>query len=260
MSRLEKAEAFRALHSGEPFLIWNPWDVESAKRLRDLGAVALASTSGGFAERLGREDGDVTLEESVDHARELSEATPLPVSMDLENGYGAEPSQAALTITSVGEAGAVGGSIEDWDRDDEEIYCVEHAVARIEAAAEAARALDFTFTLTARAENFVRGVDDLDDTIVRLQAYEAAGADVLYAPRLNSYELIRAICDAVSKPVNVLARPNLTMEGIVDAGGQRISVGAQLWTLCRRVGFDRGMELAARMNDEGDFSLLSAEA
>lgn len=142
-SQVDKAEAFRALHSGEPFLFPNPWDAESARGLANLGFKALASTSGGYAERLGRSDGEVTLDESVEHARELNEATDLPVAMDLENGYAAEPAKAALAVTAVAEAGAVGGSIEDWDPDDEVVYCLEHAVARIEAAAEAARALDF---------------------------------------------------------------------------------------------------------------------
>lgn len=260
MTQKERAEAFRALHFGDPFVILNPWDTESAGRIADMGAEALASTSAGYAERIGLQDGEVSLEQSVEHARELSGATDLPVSMDLENGYGAEPAQVALTIKSVGEAGAVGGSIEDWDPRDEVIYCLEHAVARIDAAVEAAREFDFPFTLTARAENFVRGIHDIDDTITRLLAYEKAGADVLYAPRMKSYDDIRAVCEAISKPVNVLAQPNLTMEGIVGAGGQRISVGGQLWLLSRRVGFDRAMELAARMRDEGDFSLLATEA
>jgi len=259
VNQAEKATAFKALHEGEPFVFPNPWDAESARRLAGLGYKALASTSGGFAGRLGRADGEVTLEESVEHARELDQATDLPVAMDLEHGYGPDPADVALAVTRVGEAGAVGGSIEDWDRDDEVIYDLEHAVARIEAAAEAARALDFPFMLTARAENHFRGVDDLGDTLTRLQAYEQAGADVLYAPRLRSYDEVRAVCEAVSKPVNVLARPNFTTKGIVDAGGQRISVGAQLWTLSGRVGFEPAMELAAQMRDEGDFSLLSAE-
>ena len=256
MNQLEKAEAFRELHRGEPFLIPNPWDVESAVRLHALGFKALASTSAGFAGRLGREDGEVSLEESAEHARELNEATDLPVSMDLENGYGSEPADAALAITRVGQAGAVGGSIEDWDVDEETIYDLEHAVARIEAAVEAARALDFPFTLTARAENHVRGIDDLEDTIKRLQAYEEAGADVLYAPRLDSLDDVRAVCEAVSKPVNVLAWPGLTLEGIAEAGGQRISVGARLWKVSQKLGFERAMEVIALIRDEGDLSLL----
>ena len=163
-------------------MIPNPWDAGSARALAELGFQALASTSGGFAATLGRSDGEVSLDEVVEHARALDRATALPVSMDLENGFGAEPADAALAITRVAAAGAVGGSIEDWDRDGGFIYDFDQAVARVAAAADAAHALDFPFTLTARAENHFRGNPDLDDTIRRLQAYEGAGADVLYAP------------------------------------------------------------------------------
>jgi 2-methylisocitrate lyase-like PEP mutase family enzyme len=259
MSQLEKAEAFRALHSGEPFLFPNPWDVESAVALEELGFKALASTSAGYAERLGRTDGEVTLDEIVTHAAELDGATGLPVAMDLENGYGPEPSQAALAVTNVGEAGAVGGSIEDWDPNDKVIYCLDHAVARVEKAVEAARALDFPFTLTARAENQLRGLSDLDDTITRLQAYENAGADVLYAPGLRSADEIRTVCDSVSKPVNVLAWPNLTVHEVFDAGAQRISLGSWLWEASKRVGPKGAMDVMASIRDEGDFSVLTAE-
>lgn len=257
-SQVDKAEAFRALHSGEPFLFPNPWDAESARGLANLGFKALASTSGGYAERLGRSDGEVTLAESAEHARELNEATDLPVAMDLENGYAAEPAKAALAITAVAEAGAVGGSIEDWDPDDEVVYCLEHAVARIEAAAEAARALDFPFTLTARAENQFRGIDDLGDTISRLNAYAEAGADVLYAPGLRSHEEVRTVCDAVSKPVNVLAYPGLTAEGIFAAGAQRISLGSWLWAIAKRTDLASAMEVMTAIRDEGDFSVLAS--
>ena len=256
MSQAEKAEAFSALHEGEPFLFPNPWDVPSAEALAALGFKALASTSAGYAGRLGKEDGEVTLEESAEHARELNEATDLPVAMDLENGYSADPGEVARTITTVGEAGAVGGSIEDWDPNDEVIYSLEHAVARIEAAVEAARALDFPFTLTARAENYVRDVNDLDDTITRLQAFEEAGADVLYAPRLPTYDEVRAVCEAVSKPVNVLAMPGLTFPGIVELGGQRVSLGARLWAASERLGFERAMDITVRLRDGEDFALL----
>ncbi len=256
-SQAEKAEAFRALHAGEPFLFPNPWDAESAQALAGLGFKALASTSGGFAERLGRSDGEVTLAESVEHARELDEATDLPVAMDLENGYGAEPAQAALAVKSVGEAGAVGGSIEDWDPDDEVIYCLEHAVARIEAAAEAARTLPTGFVLTARAENKFRGIDDLGDTIARLNAYAEAGADVLYAPGLRTHDEVRTVCQAVSKPVNVLAYPGLTVAGIFEAGAQRISLGSWLWAIAKRSDMATAMNAMAAIRDEGDLSVLS---
>jgi 2-methylisocitrate lyase-like PEP mutase family enzyme len=252
-SQQEKGEAFRSLHEGEPFVIPNPWDAGSAKALAKLGFKALASTSGGLAEALGRSDGEVTLDEAVNHARALDRATELPVSMDLENGYGPEPADAALAVNSVAVAGAVGGSIEDWDRDDGFIYDVDHASARVAAAAEASRSLDFPFTLTARCENHFRGNPDLDDTVRRLRAYEAAGADVLYAPGLRTHEEIGAVCAAVSKPVNVLAFPNMSMAMIAAAGAQRVSLGSWL----AQVALGAAMAAAAAIRDSGEFSALS---
>jgi 2-methylisocitrate lyase-like PEP mutase family enzyme len=226
----QKATDFRALHEGEPFIIPNPWDAGSAKVLESLGFRALATTSSGFAFTLGRLDGGVTLEETLDHIRVLDGATSLPISVDLENGYGPEPGDAALAVTRAAEAGAVGGSIEDYDPE-EGIYELGRAVERVAAASEAASRLGFPFTLTARAENHIRGRPDLDDTVARLQAYERAGADVLYAPGLRTGDEIKAVCDAVSVPVNVLANAALSMREIVDAGAQRISVGGALaWT------------------------------
>ena len=226
----EKATAFQALHAGEPFVIPNPWDAGSARVLEALGFKALATTSSGFAFTLGRLDGNVTLDEIVQHVSALADVTDLPISVDLENGYGAEPESAALAVTRVAEAGAVGGSIEDYDPAGY-LYELPHSVERVAAAVEAARRLDWPFTLTARAENHIRGNPDLDDTIARLQAFEAAGADVLYAPGLETAGEIRAVCEAVSRPVNVLARPGLTFATIAGAGAQRISVGGSLtWT------------------------------
>jgi 2-methylisocitrate lyase-like PEP mutase family enzyme len=248
----KKAEEFRALHEGEPFVIPNPWDAGSAKTLAHLGFKALATTSGGMAFTLGKLDGEPTLDEAAEHTRVIAEATKLPVSVDLENGYGHSPEEAALAITRVAEAGAVGGSIEDWDREGA-IYELDHAAERIAAAREAADATGFPFTLTGRAENIFRGVGDLDDTIARLQAYERAGADVLYAPRLKSTEQIRAVCESVSKPVNVLARPDLSMAEITEAGAQRISVGA--WFLW--VGVAAMVEAAEAARDSGDFSRIA---
>jgi 2-methylisocitrate lyase-like PEP mutase family enzyme len=247
----DRGVAFRALHEGKPFVIPNPWDLGSARVLEALGFEALATTSSGFAFTLGRLDGSATLDEVVEHTRSLASSTSIPVSVDLENGYGAEPEQAAGAIARAAEAGAVGGSIEDWDPAGR-IYDPAHAVERVAAAAEAARALDFPFTFTARAENFIRGNPDLDDTIARLQAYERAGADVLYAPGLSSAEQIRAVREATSKPLNVLARPNLTLDEIAAAGGQRISVGGALtWVAVAAM-----VAAAERMRDEGDFSAL----
>jgi 2-methylisocitrate lyase-like PEP mutase family enzyme len=251
----QKAEEFRALHEGDAFILPNPWDAGSAKVLAGLGFKALATTSAGFAYTLGRLDGDVTLDEVIDHVRVLDEATDLPVSVDLENGYGPSPEEAALAITRAAEAGAVGGSIEDYDPEGR-IYELDHAIERVTAASEAARQLGFPFTFTARAENFFRGNPDLDDTITRLQAYERAGADVLYAPALRNTDQIRAICEATSKPVNVLARPRLSMSEIVAAGARRVSVGSWL----AMVTVDALVEAATQMRDTGDFSSLRAPA
>jgi 2-methylisocitrate lyase-like PEP mutase family enzyme len=249
----DKAERFRALHAGEPFVIPNPWDAGSARVLAALGFQALATTSSGFAFALGRLDGRTTLDEVAEHTATLAKATPLPVSVDLENGYGREPEAAARAITRVAEAGAVGGSIEDFDQETG-IYELELAVERVTAAVEAARNLAFPFTLTARAENHIRGNPDLDDTIARLRAFEAAGADVLYAPGLRTLEEISSVCGAVSRPVNVLARPNLTMAELVEAGAQRVSVGGALtWTAVGAFA-----SAAEAILERGDFSGLGA--
>jgi 2-methylisocitrate lyase-like PEP mutase family enzyme len=247
----QKAEKFRALHEGETFVIPNPWDAGSARVMEALGFKALATTSAGFAFTLGRLDGGVTLDELVEHVGALDRATDLPVSVDIENGFGADPKDAATAVTRVAAVGAVGGSIEDFDPGGE-IYAFDHAVERVTAAAEAARGLDFPFTLTARAENHLRGNPDLDDTIARLQAYEKAGADVLYAPGLASEDEIRAVCEAVTRPVNVLALPHLSVSQIAAAGGRRISVGSLLtW-----VAVDAMANAAERIHDAGDLSGL----
>jgi len=251
MSQQNKAERFRALHEGEPFVIPNPWDAGSARVFAALGFQALATTSSGYAFTLGRLDGDVTLDEVVEHTRDVDRATHLPVSVDLENGYGDEPEDAALAIRRVAEAGAVGGSIEDYDG--KALYGLGHAVERVAAAVEASRALPFPFTLTARAENHIRGNPDLDDTIARLQAFEEAGADVLYAPGLATPEEIAAVCDALGKPVNVLARRDLTVAQIAEAGAQRVSVGGSLtWTAVSAFA-----AAAEAIRDRGDFSGLA---
>jgi 2-methylisocitrate lyase-like PEP mutase family enzyme len=252
-SQQQRGAVFRALHEGAPFIIPNPWDAGSAKVLAALGFEALATTSSGFAFTLGRLDGEATLDEVVAHVRALADATTLPLSVDLENGYGPEPEDAASAVARAAEAGAVGGSIEDYDPRGH-IYALEHAAERVAAACAAARRLEFPFTLTARAENHIRGNPDLGDTITRLQAYERAGADVLYAPGLRSADEIRAVCEATAKPVNVLARPGLSMSEIAAAGAQRISVGGALtW-----VAVSAMAAAAERMRDFGDFSSLAA--
>jgi 2-methylisocitrate lyase-like PEP mutase family enzyme len=247
-----KIETFRKLHEGDPFVIPNPWDVGSARVLAALGFRALATTSSGFAFTLGRLDGNVTLDEMTVHIAELNEATELPVSADLENGYGPTPEDAARAVTRAAEAGAAGGSIEDWDPLDERIYDASHAAERIAAAVEAAGATGFV--LTARAEGLLHGNPDLDDAIARLQAFESAGADVLYAPGLSSVDDVRTVCSAVGKPVNVLSRPDFTFAELAEAGAQRVSVGGGLtWVAVKAFA-----DAATAIRDEGDFSALSA--
>jgi 2-methylisocitrate lyase-like PEP mutase family enzyme len=253
-STQEKAAAFRALHQGEPFVIPNPWDAGSAKVLAALGFEALATTSSGFAFTLGRLDGQVTLEEVLEHTAALDAATDLPVSVDLENGYGPAPESAAAAIDQAAAAGAVGGSIEDYDRDGF-LYELSHAVERVAAAAETARGLACPFMLTARAENHIRGNPDLDDTIARLQAYEQAGADVLYAPGLRTVDEVRTVCEAVSRPVNVLARPGLSLREVFEAGAQRVSVGGALtWVAAGALA-----DAAAAIRERGDLSVLATK-
>jgi 2-methylisocitrate lyase-like PEP mutase family enzyme len=247
-TQLERGEAFRALHEGEPFVIPNPWDAGSARVLEGLGFRALATTSSGFAYTLGRADGGASLDDVAAHVAVLAEATTLPVSVDLEAGYG----DSANAITRVAEAGAVGGSIEDYDG--KTLLPLDEAVAQVEAAVAAARSLSFPFLVTARAENHIRGNPDLEDTIARLRAYEAAGADVLYAPGIRD-EQIRAVCEAVSKPVNVLAFRGMRFDELAAAGAQRVSVGGGLaW-----VAADALIGAAMAIRDDGDFSVLSVE-
>jgi 2-methylisocitrate lyase-like PEP mutase family enzyme len=248
----EKGEAFTALHEGEPFLIPNPWDAGSARVLEALGFRALATTSSGFAFTLGRLDGSTTIDEMAAHVAAIDAVTPLPVSVDLEHGYGPDAEDAAHAVGRAAEAGAVGGSIEDY-APEAGLYELTQAVERVAAAAERAHALGFPFVFTARAENFIRGNPDLDDTVARLQAYERAGADVLYAPGLREVEDIRAVCDAVSKPVNVLAWPGLTFAEVTEAGARRVSVGGALtWVAANALA-----DAASSLRDEGDFEVLA---
>jgi 2-methylisocitrate lyase-like PEP mutase family enzyme len=247
----DKGTRFAALHSGEPFVIPNPWDAGSARVLEALGFRALATTSSGFAFTLGRLDGGVSLNEVVEHTAAIDRVTELPVSVDLENGYGADPASCSEAIARVAEAGAVGGSIEDYDQA-AGLYELPLATERITAAAETVHALGFPFMLTARAENHIRGNPDLADTIARLQAYERAGADVLYAPGLRTVDEIRAVCQAVEKPVNVLALPGLSVPAIFEAGAQRVSVGGGLtWVAVKALA-----DAASAIRDSGDLSAL----
>lgn len=246
----EKAERFGALHArAGAFVIPNPWDAGSARLLAGLGFEALATTSAGFANAAGRLDGQVTRDEVIEHCRRLCAATDLPVSADLENCFADDPEEAAATLLLAARAGVVGGSIEDYTGDPAKpVYEFGLAVERVHAAAEAVRSLDFPFALTARAENLIRGIPDLDDTIRRLQAFEAAGADVLYAPGLRTLAEVRLVTGALSKPVNVLAPPlaGVTVEQLADAGAKRISTGGALARAALTALLRAGAEMLSR--------------
>jgi 2-methylisocitrate lyase-like PEP mutase family enzyme len=253
-----RAEAFKALHERDgAFVIPNPWDAGSAKLLASLGFEALATTSAGLAFSLGRADAEaaLSLDETLDNAGMIVDATALPVAADLENGFGDLPEDCAHAILRAAEAGLVGGSIEDaTGRSDAPIYDLGLAVERVRAAVQAARSLPFPFMLCARAENLLHGRMDLDDTILRLQAYAEAGADVLYAPGLRTVEEIRAVVQAVApKPVNVLmglAGVPLSVNQLQDLGVRRISVGSSL----ARAALGAFQRAALEVRDQGTFS------
>jgi 2-methylisocitrate lyase-like PEP mutase family enzyme len=257
MSQAEKGERFRALHARPgAFVIPNPWDAGTARILEALGFEALTTTSAGLAFTLGKQDGtgEVTREETLANAKAVAEASNLPVAADLENGFGHAPEDAAETIRLAGEAGLVGGSIEDATGDETRpIYDFQHAVERVAAAAEAARALPFPFVFVGRAENYLHGRPDLDDTIRRLQAYEKAGADALYAPGLTKAEDIRTVCASVGKPVNVLAGltgTSFTVAELASLGVKRISLGSVM-SRAALGGFVRG---AKEILERGTFT------
>lgn len=262
VSQAEKGEKFRALHARPgAFVIPNPWDAGTARVLASLGFEALTTTSAGLAFALGRPDGAglVTRAEALGNARLIADATDLPVAADLENGYGDSPEAAADTIRYAGEmAGLVGGSIEDATGDpDRPIYDFEHAVERVAAAAGAAHAFPFPFVLVGRAENFLHGRPDLDDTIRRLQAFEKAGADALFAPGLTKAEDIRAVCSAVSKPVNVvmgLRGSSLSVAELAALGVRRISLGSAL----SRAALGAFMRAAQEIREHGTFTFAEA--
>jgi len=257
MSQHDKATRFRALHQGPgAFVIPNPWDAGSARMLAGLGFQALATSSGACAGVLGRRDGQVTREEALAHARAIVAAVDLPVSADLEKGFGDAPEAAAETIRLAGGVGLVGGSIEDATGDkDKPLYDIGHATERVAAAVQAARALPFPFTLTARTENFLRGNPSLDDTIRRLQAFENASADVLMAPGLPDLAAVRAVCAAVSKPVNFMAGikgKSFTVAELEAAGVRRISLATSLY----RVAMTGLLAAARQVKDQGTFGYL----
>jgi 2-methylisocitrate lyase-like PEP mutase family enzyme len=257
VSQTDKATRFRALHQAPgAFVIPNPWDAGSARILAALGFQALATSSGASAGILGKRDGKVTREEALAHARSIVAATDVPVSADLEKGFGDAPDAAAETIRLAAGVGLVGGSIEDATGDkDRPLYDIGHAVERVAAAVQAARALPFPFTLTARTENFLRGNPSLDDTIKRLQAFEKAGADVLMAPGLPDLAAVRAVCAAVSRPVNFMAGikgKSFTVADLTAAGVKRISLATSLY----RNAMSGLLDAAREVKDKGTFGYL----
>jgi 2-methylisocitrate lyase-like PEP mutase family enzyme len=260
-TQTEKGHRFRALHQREQaFIVPNPWDIGTARILAHLGFEALASTSGGYASSMGIADYAVGREAMIAHVSALASATDLPVSADLENGFADEPVTVAETIRLAAAAGVVGGSIEDaTGRAEDPIYEQALAEERVRAAAESARALEFPFTLTARAENYLHGRRDLGDTIQRLQAYQEAGADVLYAPGLTSKDDIATLVRSVDRPVNVLmgiAGASLDLEALSAMGVRRISVGSAL----TRTALGAFLRAAREMRNHGTFTFAEDAA
>ncbi len=258
-SQAEQARAFRALHEGPgPLLLPNPWDAGSARLLASLGFTALATTSGGFAATLGRLDGEVTRDEALGHAAVIAAATSLPVSADLENAFADEPAGVAETVGLAAAAGLAGCSVEDFTRrPGEPIYDLGLARERIAAAADAARAAPGPLVLTARAENYLHGLPDLADTIRRLQAYQEAGADVLYAPGLTSLADIAAVVASVDRPVNVLTLPGApAVPQLAAAGVRRISVGSMFSNAALGALVSAGRELL----EQGTYGFLDLAA
>ncbi|MBI1817620.1 MAG: isocitrate lyase/phosphoenolpyruvate mutase family protein [Deltaproteobacteria bacterium] len=257
-TQTEKGIAFRALHERDSaFIIPNPWDVGTARLLAHLGFEALATTSAGYAFSVGRRDGAIGRDEMLDHVRSIVSATDLPVSADLENGFGDDAETVAETVRLAAATGLVGGSIEDaTGRADDPIYALPLAVERVRAASQVSRALPFPFTLTARVENFLVGRRDLADTIKRLQAYQEAGADVLYAPGLASKDDIAAVVSSVDRPVNVvmgLQGVQLSLAELSAMGVKRVSVGSAL----SRAALGAFLRAAREMRERGTFAFAA---
>ena len=260
-TQAEKGRAFRSLHERErAFIIPNPWDAGTARLLAHLGFEALATTSMGYASSSGKADHTIGRAETMAHIAAIAQATDLAVSADLENGFDDSPDAVAETIVLAASAGAVGGSIEDaTGRPDDPIYDKEHAAERILAAAEAARGLPFVFTLTGRAENYLHGRADLKDTIARLQTYQEAGADVLYAPGLTAKDDIAAVVKSVDRPVNVLMGlqgVQLTLGELSAMGVRRVSVGGALY----RTALGAFLRAAGEMREHGTFTFANDAA
>ena len=261
MTQAEKGRIFRALHERDgAFIIPNPWDVGTARLLAHLGFEALATTSMGYAFSAGRRDNTLDRRETLEYASAIAAATDLPVSADLENGFGDDPATVAETVRLAAAAGVVGGSIEDaTGRPEHPIHELEHAAERVRAATAAARALTFPFTLTARAENYLHGRPDLKDTIARLQAYQEAGADVLYAPALSKKDDIAAVVKSVDRPVNVvmgLAGVQMSLAELEAMGVKRVSVGSSL----SRTALGAFLRAAREMRVHGTFTFAAGAA
>ncbi|HXY07487.1 MAG TPA: isocitrate lyase/phosphoenolpyruvate mutase family protein [Terriglobales bacterium] len=261
VTQQEKAARFRALHDRPgAFVIPNPWDVGSARLLAGLGFPALATSSAASASVLGRRDGSLTREEALAHARSIVQATDLPVSADLEKGFGDSPETVAETIRLAAEVGLVGCTIEDATRNPASpLYALPLATERIAAAAQASRALPFPFILTARAHNFLYGASSLDETIARLQAFEKAGADVLFAPGLPDLAAVAAVCRAVSKPVNFMVGikgKSFSVAELATAGVRRISLATSLY----RAAMTGLLEAAGEVKKTGQFRFLDRAA
>ncbi|HUI61882.1 MAG TPA: isocitrate lyase/phosphoenolpyruvate mutase family protein [Steroidobacteraceae bacterium] len=256
-TQAEKAARFRALHTAPGiFVMGNAWDGGSAKVLTGLGFVALATSSAAAAWTLGRQDGQLGRDEALAQARIIAGATALPVSADLEKGFGDSPEVVAETVRLAAGAGLVGCSIEDATGNDAQpLYGLAQAAERIAAAAEAAKALPFPFTLTARAENFLRGRTDLEETIRRLQAYERAGADVLFAPGLPDLAAVRTVCSAVSRPVNFMAvirGKSFSVAELATAGVKRVSLATSLY----RAALSGLIDAAREVREQGTFGYI----
>lgn len=255
MTRPERVARFRELHARGIFVIANAWDAGSARVLAGLGFQAIATSSGAMANTLGRLDGRVSRDEAIDHGRSLAQSVEVPVAADLENGFGDAPEDAAETIRRAADAGLCGGSIEDYSG--KGVYDLRHAAERVAAAAEAARSAPGGFVLTARAENFIRGRPDLDDTIRRLQAFEQAGAEVLFAPGLPSLEAVRAVCGALGRPFNFmvgLPGKSWPLAELEAAGVRRVSLATSLYKAAVT-----GLVAAAReIRERGTFGYVEA--
>ncbi len=258
-TQLEKCEVFKELHNEEQaWLIPNPWDIGSARVLQGMGFKALATSSSGFAFTLGRGDGAVSLEEKIQHCADLSAATSIPINADFENGFSDDLETMQSNIRQIIASGIAGLSVEDFSRDRQELYGFEESVERVQAAVEAVRSTAVPVLLTARAENLLRGVDDLEDTIRRLHAFSKVGADVLYAPGIKDLEQLQQVCDAIDKPFNVLAPfiKNCTVQQLSASGATRISVGGALSRATVKPLLDAGNEMLTN----GSFNWVGALA